>query len=244
MLSYDAVNIGGKDLRLGLSVLRSYADRIDFPVISTNLTGDAPFWQSHVIREVGGVRVAIFGVVDPNFVPNGLRSAVRPCIEVVTEKVAALKSQADIIVAMCQLGNEGTLALVKEVSGIDVALIGGGHKNSKPEKIGETIVAGLSPKGKSIGELEIVWDVESKSIAVFDGEIHSLDKNIPDDPEMTDLIRSEGKKREAELAYLQKQEQEAEQKRFKNLLEMKPAEFLEKWKRDNKKGGGEDENAE
>ena len=70
LLGYDALGIGDDDLSLGKDFLVDLSKNAGFPFISSNLmdqeTGQALF-QTHVIKEKGGLRIGIFSLALPVF---------------------------------------------------------------------------------------------------------------------------------------------------------------------------------
>src|SRR4030042_5116400 len=72
-MGYDVVNVGEKDLVMGIKFLSEVSPKAKFPLISTNLvdkkTGKCVF-KPYVIKEVGGLKVAILGLLDDQFNPT------------------------------------------------------------------------------------------------------------------------------------------------------------------------------
>ncbi len=68
-MKYDAMNLGMSELAFGLNYLQEEAPNITFPFLSTNLTGEneTPFLEKVILKDVGGARVAILGVMPDNF---------------------------------------------------------------------------------------------------------------------------------------------------------------------------------
>jgi 5'-nucleotidase len=67
-MGYDALNIGSPELYSGKEFLERTHSQVSFPYISSNLLygGIRPPWiREYVIKEVGGIKVAILGVLDP-----------------------------------------------------------------------------------------------------------------------------------------------------------------------------------
>jgi len=72
-MGYDVVNVGEKDLMMGIKFLSDVSPKAKFSLVSTNLadkkTGKCVF-NPYVIKEVVGLRVAILGLLDDQFNPT------------------------------------------------------------------------------------------------------------------------------------------------------------------------------
>ena len=69
-MGYDAMGIGDDDLTLGKRLFdRVFRRRPNFPFLSSNLVdGESgkPVFQSHLIKEVNGLRIGIFSLISPD----------------------------------------------------------------------------------------------------------------------------------------------------------------------------------
>lgn len=114
---FDADTLGNHNFDQGLDHLQAQIDRAEFSYVSANLDnvrrnlrGVSPF----VIRSVGGVRVAIIGVTNPE-APTLVAPGALGTIEITDPAVAAMKAKAQarargaqIFIAIGHLGIEGT----------------------------------------------------------------------------------------------------------------------------------------
>src|SRR4030042_3910774 len=69
-MGYDVVNVGEKDLMMGIKFLSEVSPKAKFSLVSTNLvdkkTGKCVF-KPYVVKEVAGLRVGILGLLDDQF---------------------------------------------------------------------------------------------------------------------------------------------------------------------------------
>ena len=68
-MGYDALNLAGPELSLGKEFLERSRSLVSFPYIASNLLyegGRLPWIREYVIKEVGGIKVAILGILDPD----------------------------------------------------------------------------------------------------------------------------------------------------------------------------------
>jgi len=114
---FDADTFGNHNFDKGLAHLQSQIDRADFPYVSANLTnleGNLTGVAPYVIKKVGGVKVAIIGVTNPE-APTLVAPGALGTIEITDPAAAAnaARAQAEemgakIFIAIGHLGIEGT----------------------------------------------------------------------------------------------------------------------------------------
>ncbi len=68
-MGYDALNLGGPEFNFGKEFLEQTRSLVSFPYIASNLLyggSRLPWTREYVIKEVGGIKVAILGILDPD----------------------------------------------------------------------------------------------------------------------------------------------------------------------------------
>ena len=164
VLGYDALGIGDDDLTLGKDFLVDLSEKAGFPFISSNLvdreTGQVLF-QTHVVKETGGLRIGIFSLLSPNFFsaesdPRIRGISLRPPLEEAKHIIGKLRPEADLVVLLSHLGYTADIELAETLPGIDV-IVGGhsGRSLSYPMQIRDTIIVQLGSKGLHVGELQL-----------------------------------------------------------------------------------------
>jgi len=156
---------GDRDLVLGLDALRDLEKKADFPFILSNLVDaktEVPLFKSHVITEVGGVKVGIFGLVMTQAVKapadgEALEMKVLDPVATAKRMVATLKDKgAELIIVMAHLKDAELKALAQSVPGLPVILGGDGTRMVKhPEQFGGSFVASAFSKGKYVGMMNL-----------------------------------------------------------------------------------------
>jgi len=164
LLGYDALGIGDDDLSLGKDFLVDLSKTASFAFVSSNLidkeTGQALF-QTHVIKETGGLRIGIFSLLSPYLFSNESDSrirglAVREPSEEAKRILRKIRPETDLVVLLSHLGYAPDIELAETVPGIDV--IFGGHSGlslSYPTRIKDTIIVRGGSKGLHVGELHL-----------------------------------------------------------------------------------------
>lgn len=143
-MGYDAMAIGNHEFDLGLEGFAEAARFADFSFLAANYstrnTPMAPYVERQIIKNIGGVKIGIFGlgiqlenVVDPSLHGN---VRYRDPVIISNRVVESLRDfhECDYIICLSHLGYQykGTqiddLKLAQSVSGID--LIIGGHTHT------------------------------------------------------------------------------------------------------------------
>lgn len=231
-MRYDAVNLGEREFSHGMSLVKRLAESAEFTLLSANVDARDPLWVPYIIKQVRGVSVAVIGVVDPGFMIGNEKSSVtvRDTEDVLKALIPKLRETADICVLLSHTGYDGTIDLVKQVPGIDIAIAGHGKKMQKPVKTGNTIVTAASYNGEFVGVLTINWDIDNRKIDGFNGVLIHLGKEFESDPEILDTIRKYS-------AIASEQTQAAERKTInvERLKKMTQEEFMEFFRKEQEK---------
>ncbi|MBN1831467.1 MAG: hypothetical protein JW896_05085 [Deltaproteobacteria bacterium] len=188
-MGYDALNLGEAEFLIGKDVLERIKERSEFPLVSSNLSSPDPLWDPYVIKEVNGVRIAVMGVLSPALGPGGGKVSVESPIDSLRRVMADLSGKADVFVLLSHMGPEESLALVREIEGIDIAIIS--HVTScslEAETVGKTLVVSAGEKGGRLGHFKGVWGKEEKKMLSMSFENHPLGSDIADDDGIQQLI--------------------------------------------------------
>jgi 5'-nucleotidase len=206
-LSYDAMVLGNHEFDDGPEVLGRFLQRIDFPVLATNLgVEDEPALDGELERlavvETGGRRVGLVGALieeTATLSRPGPTVDFLPIEETVTEAVEELlEAGVDIIVLLSHSGYARDLKLAAAIPGLDIIV--GGHTNTLLDNDDErargpypTVVEGPDSTpvlvvtafayGAYLGRLDVTFDDDGTPIA-WDGEPLLLDASIEPDPEI------------------------------------------------------------
>jgi 2',3'-cyclic-nucleotide 2'-phosphodiesterase (5'-nucleotidase family) len=231
-MGYDALNLGEMEIFGGRAVIRRMNEVANFSLISSNVHSAASLWEPYLIKEIDGVRVAILGLLPPRFpIKESIASVEAPQVSL-KRFMEDLKEKADIFVLLSHMGKESTLDLVQEIPGIDIAVIGG-HKAKDPmegERVADTLVIRLGTKGEYIGVIDMTWDARQKGIVDIVHELHPLDKDIPDDTGIIEVVEAFNRDintwREEEYRRKEMQSQDM-QALVERALKMTPEEFHE-----------------
>jgi 2',3'-cyclic-nucleotide 2'-phosphodiesterase (5'-nucleotidase family) len=201
LLGYDAMALGGGDMRLSLDTLRQRMAEAEFPFLSANvvLSGTKTlFTEPYIIKEMGDHRVAIIGLTEPGAADavQGAVTVLNP-IETARRYVAEVSSKASIIIVLSHIGVEGDMKLAGEVEGIDLIVSGAGQVSLgqavQNETTGTLIVQAEVPSpghaGRMVGVARLKVDSQ-REIKSHQWAAVSLTPDFADDPEMQALLGS------------------------------------------------------
>jgi 2',3'-cyclic-nucleotide 2'-phosphodiesterase (5'-nucleotidase family) len=190
LLGYDALGIGDDDLAFGKDFLVNLSKNAIFPFVSSNLldkeTGEALF-QTHVIKETGGLKIGIFSLLSPYFFSRESDSRTRGIVlreplEEAKRLVRRIRPETDLVVLLSHLGYMADIELAEAVPGIDLILGGHtGHSLSYPVRIKDTIIVQVGAKGLHVGEVDLQLVPGRPSIHEF-----TLKNSIPLTPSIKD----------------------------------------------------------
>jgi 2',3'-cyclic-nucleotide 2'-phosphodiesterase/3'-nucleotidase len=176
-MGYAAVNVGEKDLIMGLGFLHEIAKMAKFSLVSANLIDRKtrkPVFRPFIREEVSGIKIGITGLIS-RWVNEVLKEK-EPYLEVldpldaVKPYVEELRKSCDIVVVLSQLGQRGDRELALEVPGIDVIVGGGWSKRIRYSRIRETIMYRLEPRGGYLGKLDLFLTRKDKPLRLTDHE--------------------------------------------------------------------------
>ncbi len=121
--------------------------------LAANIAG-APFVEPSRVRDVGGVKVGIFGLSDPHTV--GLKAEV-PAVAARREAEALRKAGAEVVIALAAL-DRPTARQVARSAPIDFIVVGKGVDDGLPaaERVGDAYLVAAAVELQKVGRLEIV----------------------------------------------------------------------------------------
>jgi 5'-nucleotidase len=225
LMGYDALNLGSREFFFGLDFLKSVSSGISFPFISSNLVYDKsrfPWIKDHILKNVGGLRVAILGVMpveafenipDPGSLKN---LKIIPPETALKNLLPKVRKKADFVILLSQLGFEATTSLVDKLNGVDLAISYGRKRIGHPDK-GRTLVVHTGSQGKSLGFLQITMS-ENGEIIEHQWKTIKLGESVADDERIAKLVKDDFPKK----ATRQELEQE-----MNKLLKLSPHEYIE-----------------
>jgi len=225
-MAYDVVNIGEKDLMMGFKFLSDLSQKAKFQFISANLVDkrtQKEVFKPYVIKEIAGLRIGIFGLLDDLFNPTlqekepGL-TILEP-LSISKALTKSLREYCDLIVVLSQLGESKDKKMARENREIDLILGGGGEsKRAVIERVNEVPIYRLEPRGGYLGRIDYTLvDVKKPVKFIITSERDEMEKRLERLITRSIQIKSEmaksGKQEEMkvkELKFLESKQKELE----------------------------------
>lgn len=176
-MNYSAVNIGEKDLTLGIGFLDEVARGAKFSFISANLIDRKTrktVFKPFITEQISGIRVGIIGLMSDWF--NEVLKEKEPYLEIldplhaIKPYVVQLRQACDLVIVLSQLGERGDRELALKVPGIDIILGGGHSKRARYWRVKEAIMYRLEPRGGYLGKLDLFLTRNVKPLHFTDYE--------------------------------------------------------------------------
>jgi 2',3'-cyclic-nucleotide 2'-phosphodiesterase (5'-nucleotidase family) len=179
-VGYDAMALGNHEMYWGPDRLEELAARAEYPILCANLIAApghvAPFVPA-VVREVGGMRILLVGVITPFHLPYPDFPWLRyEAPEVALERtLAELGEKVDLVVAVGHIPVADAARAAEAVRGIDVFVTGHSHETTPaPVRAGGTSIVQAGAFGRYLGRLRL--DVDGGVATVVANELLPTDE--------------------------------------------------------------------
>jgi hypothetical protein len=193
---WDAIGLGEYDLNYGLEFLLEMIKTYDLPFTSANVRNTVTqelILPPYLIIERGGIRFGIIAVLDPGMTIETMSPKDPPFeasdpIATLRALIPQVRQEADTILLLSHLGDRGSENLLREVEGIDIAVIGHNYRKWDQERvIGDTVVLSAVYEGRYMGRADLGIDTDGivQSVEV---EVTALDEKVADDPVMLEKV--------------------------------------------------------
>lgn len=203
-MGYRVAALGEEDLSYGWPYLAELGRKHGLQYVCANAFdagSGKPLVPSHVIRQVGDHRVAIFGVLGPDLAISPLTEdpapEIRDPVEIAAELVPRLRLEADYVVGLLHMTMPKAKQFTQQVQGLDLVVFA--HDPAlrpKLEMVEDTEVPSLRPgtRGQRVGIVDLAPD-DTTGLPVFSAAVVPLDGTVPEDPAMAAFVTA----RDAEI---------------------------------------------
>ncbi len=186
-IGIDALNVGELDLSFSVNYLLAKKKSLGLPFVSSNLVsgdGERTLFSPYIIKEVNGIKVAIFGLLPASVAHDG-DIKILPPVDTAKAILKKLKGRADLVILLSNLGQQEDEKLVSVVPGIDVIVGGRTRAHLQfPTKVGNTTILQTAGQGKHIGRLDL--NLTEKT---FVNNLNAMDDKIPHDEEIGGMVK-------------------------------------------------------
>ncbi len=232
-MGYDALNLGSPELHFGKEFLERTHSLVSFPYIASNLLyhgSRLPWTREYIIKEVGGIKVVILGILDPDDLKNIPRQDDAKGFEVIPPEAALdrllpeVRGKADLIILLSQLDEVKNRALVEAARGIDVVVSSGRSSILYKEPPENTVVVlHTGSEGMTMGLVTITLD-NKRVLRVSERRDVSLDRSVSGNKEILGLVETYQKEQETNKGQTQKA--------LMGGLKLSPQEFMEQYRKE------------
>ncbi|MEN6296704.1 MAG: bifunctional UDP-sugar hydrolase/5'-nucleotidase [Rectinema sp.] len=214
-LGYSYMTTGNHDYNYGFDRLMELSKMAKFEILAANVYKDGQrVFPAYDIRDMGGVRVAFFGLATPETAyktdPKGIEGVTfgDPIVEAKLV-VAELTGKYDVLVCLSHLGIDDSsdptsITLAKFVPQIDIILDGHSHStlaDIQKKNTTDTLITSTGSYGSGLGVVDVVVGPDRKIISKTARTI--TPQNSPDlkgDPKIAAMLDSLTKAQDAVLA--------------------------------------------
>ncbi len=208
-LDYTLGILGNHELDQPRSGLERLIAAAPFPLLSTNLVDRStgkPLATPWIIREVGGLRVAVFGLLtrdaaDYAAARDGL--LVEDEIATALATAAQLRKQADVVIAVSHCGQRLDEKIAAAVPDIDVIV--GGHSHSRlpsgdlvwrsqtlsVDDVGGAVVVQAHQWGGELGRLDLLLARDRQGrwrVVRYQARLIPISADVPEDPATAAIV--------------------------------------------------------
>lgn len=191
---YDATVLGNHDFDYAFYNLLSLAQRADYAVLSANTywkDGTYPEeFKPYIVKEVGGLKVAIVGLTDDNSKSTTHFSNTQDIDfhdqwEVGQEVIAQANAEADIVILLAHLHNSNN-DVPTQIEGIDMEIGGGNDTFGRPLNIEGTVVVNPGGVGTCVNQTNL--NVKDGELLGYTFNQIILSSDVPEVEEVNDII--------------------------------------------------------
>jgi 5'-nucleotidase / UDP-sugar diphosphatase len=198
-LGFDAMCVGNHEFDLGPATLQAALDNAfvggGFPLLSANMNMDnfptlKQYIKKYIIKQVGNVKVGIFGLTTPETnsfslpYPVVIDSFENAAVTSVTE----LRQQGcNLVICLSHLGILYDQGLAASLPGIDVIISAHDHlATPNVITVGSTHIVQTDAFYSQIGKMKLI--VTGNNVSLLNYQLITLDQNVPEEPQTKALI--------------------------------------------------------
>ena len=178
---YDFATLGNHEFQVSLPQLRKLVGDARFDILCANVVDKAagtPFTKRYVVRQVGRLRVGVFGLVTNSAgrTPAAKEGLVVEDVFTVAPAIVALlrgAEKADVVVLISHCGYEADRRLARAVRGIDVIV--GAHTHTRlpqgelvpwsdalvPDEVNGSVIVQAGQWGGELGRLDLLFETNA-----------------------------------------------------------------------------------
>jgi len=205
-LGIDVNCLGNHEFDYGWRKIRDFMQIANFPTVNANVvdaSGNRILNPPYVIRNVGGMRVAVVGVLlekllDHTTLANLGPFHAAPDVETLRPVVADAKEHADMVVVLGHIEKTEAESILRGLPDVSVVVIGHEHTPWKePIEMDGRLIIHAEGYGRQVGRLVMSYDTAARRIVSHQWTGIAVDDGVyPADP----AVEAQVEKWEAKVA--------------------------------------------
>lgn len=197
-MKYDAMTLGNHEFNFGLEMVKKIEEEAEFPMLAANATytKDGSYLvKPYIIKEVGGVKVGILGITNPNIPrwdgPKVTDLKFATPLETAEKYIPKMKQEgADLIVIVTHIGytseygGDGADEIVAKFPEVAAVLTGHSHSTEK-HKVGNTVIGAARDAGRQVVKFDFelkekdgVWTVLESEVDIIDVKEYAASEEL------------------------------------------------------------------
>jgi 2',3'-cyclic-nucleotide 2'-phosphodiesterase (5'-nucleotidase family) len=206
-LGIDVHCLGNHEFDYGWQRIRDFLQVARFAMVNANVvdaSGHRLVDPSFVIRNAGGMRIAVIGAVLENILETTTLDKLgpyhaAPTVETLRPIVAQAKQKSDMVIVLAHLGRSEAELILRGLPDVSVVVIGHEHTPSKPLEVDGRLVVHAEGYGRELGRLELQYDIATRRIISHEWTgIPVVGSEYPADP----IVQAQVDKWEAKVSAL------------------------------------------
>ena len=191
-LGIDVNCLGNHEFDYGWQRIRDFMQIANFPTVCANAidaSGNRLVNPPYVIREAGGMRIAVIGALLEKLLDTTTLDRLgpfhaAPTVETLRPIVAQAKQHADMVIVLAHLGKDEAEAILRALPDVSVAVIGHEHAPWKePVEIDGRFVIHAEGYGRQVGRMVLHYDTAARRILSHEWTGIAVDtREYPADP--------------------------------------------------------------
>jgi 2',3'-cyclic-nucleotide 2'-phosphodiesterase (5'-nucleotidase family) len=201
LLGFDASTLGNHEFDYGWRRVQEFARVAKFPVLSANVVdanGKSITGQPYMIKTVGGIRVAIIGVVLSDLKGNFVSPSevgpwkVLPVIETVRKYALELRDRSDLIVVLGHIhDDEEVKEILKQIPAVSVVVAGHTHvAYAEMMNVDGRVAVLVNSYADQLGRLDLEVDVAGKKLKSANWKKIPITASLTPAPDVERLVNS------------------------------------------------------
>jgi 2',3'-cyclic-nucleotide 2'-phosphodiesterase (5'-nucleotidase family) len=199
LLGFDASTLGNHEFDYTWRGVQQFVKIAHYPLLSANVVdanGKSITGQPYVIKNVGGIRVAIIGVVLSDLVGNFISPPeigpwkVLPVLDTVRKYAAELRDRSDLIVVLGHIHDKEEVAeILKQIPEVSVVVAGHTHV-AYPEmmNVDGRVAVLVNSYADQLGRLDLQVDIAAKKLRSADWKKIPIEAKLAPAPDVERLV--------------------------------------------------------